>query len=47
MRFTVTSVHTAKWIVDKCFSGDLIHGRTVVLVVRTALTDALLPLIPQ
>ncbi|KZT67587.1 P-loop containing nucleoside triphosphate hydrolase protein [Daedalea quercina L-15889] len=25
-------VHTAKWIVDKCFKGDLIHSRTVLLV---------------
>ena len=26
-------VHTAKWIVDKCFQGDLVKGRTVILVV--------------
>ncbi|TCD64624.1 hypothetical protein EIP91_003858 [Steccherinum ochraceum] len=25
-------VHTAKWIVEKCFKGDLIKGRTVILV---------------
>ncbi|KAF9229723.1 P-loop containing nucleoside triphosphate hydrolase protein [Gyrodon lividus] len=25
-------VHTAKWIVDKCFAGDLIKNRTVILV---------------
>ncbi|KAK7041873.1 hypothetical protein VNI00_008830 [Paramarasmius palmivorus] len=25
-------VHTAKWIVDQCFSGDLLTGRTVILV---------------
>ncbi|KAJ7141437.1 hypothetical protein C8R44DRAFT_763446 [Mycena epipterygia] len=25
-------VHTAKWIVDKCLCGDLIKGRTVILV---------------
>ncbi|KAF8058246.1 hypothetical protein FPV67DRAFT_1565726 [Lyophyllum atratum] len=25
-------VHTAKWIVQKCFAGDLIQGRTVLLV---------------
>ncbi|KZV63784.1 P-loop containing nucleoside triphosphate hydrolase protein [Peniophora sp. CONT] len=25
-------VHTAKWIVDKCLKGDLIAGRTVILV---------------
>ncbi|KAH9951515.1 hypothetical protein B0H21DRAFT_775731 [Amylocystis lapponica] len=25
-------VHTAKWIVDRCFRGDLIRGRTVLLV---------------
>ena len=27
-------VHTAKWVVDKCFRGDLIKGRTLILVVR-------------
>lgn len=26
-------VHTARWIIDKCFKGDLVHGRTVILVV--------------
>ncbi|PCH35077.1 hypothetical protein WOLCODRAFT_155747 [Wolfiporia cocos MD-104 SS10] len=25
-------VHTAKWVVDQCFKGDLIRGRTVILV---------------
>ncbi|RPD53734.1 P-loop containing nucleoside triphosphate hydrolase protein [Lentinus tigrinus ALCF2SS1-7] len=25
-------VHTGHWIVDKCFKGDLIRGRTVILV---------------
>ncbi|KAI5122642.1 hypothetical protein M0805_008726 [Coniferiporia weirii] len=25
-------VHTAKWIVDKAFTGDLVQGRTVLLV---------------
>ncbi|KAF7306582.1 ATP-binding cassette transporter [Mycena indigotica] len=25
-------VHTSKWIVDKCFRGDLIKGRTIILV---------------
>lgn len=25
-------VHTAKWIVEKCFQGDLLLGRTVLLV---------------
>ncbi|OCH87305.1 multidrug resistance-associated ABC transporter [Obba rivulosa] len=25
-------VHTAKWIVDKCLKGDLVSGRTVILV---------------
>ncbi|KAL0058896.1 hypothetical protein AAF712_014394 [Marasmius tenuissimus] len=25
-------VHTSKWIVDKCFKGDLLRGRTVLLV---------------
>jgi hypothetical protein len=28
-------VHTAKWIIEKCFSGDLMRGRTVILVVRS------------
>jgi hypothetical protein len=26
-------VHTARWVVEKCFKGDLIRGRTVLLVV--------------
>ncbi|KAJ6594858.1 P-loop containing nucleoside triphosphate hydrolase protein [Mycena capillaripes] len=26
------SVHTAQWIVEKCFGGDLIENRTVILV---------------
>ncbi|KAJ6587825.1 P-loop containing nucleoside triphosphate hydrolase protein [Mycena sp. CBHHK59/15] len=25
-------VHTAQWIVDKCFGGDLIENRTIILV---------------
>ncbi|KAI0258755.1 hypothetical protein BC834DRAFT_974824 [Gloeopeniophorella convolvens] len=25
-------VHTAKWVVNKCFKGDLIKGRTILLV---------------
>ncbi|TDL29986.1 P-loop containing nucleoside triphosphate hydrolase protein [Rickenella mellea] len=25
-------VHTSRWIVDKCFQGDLVQGRTVLLV---------------
>ncbi|KAH9894788.1 multidrug resistance-associated ABC transporter [Cubamyces lactineus] len=25
-------VHTGRWIVDKCFKGDLVRGRTVLLV---------------
>ncbi|CAL1702786.1 unnamed protein product [Somion occarium] len=25
-------VHTARWIVDKCLQGDLVRGRTVILV---------------
>ncbi|KAK7064563.1 ATP-binding cassette transporter [Favolaschia claudopus] len=25
-------VHTAKWIVDKCLRGDLVKGRTVIMV---------------
>ncbi|EMD39554.1 hypothetical protein CERSUDRAFT_150095 [Gelatoporia subvermispora B] len=25
-------VHTAKWIVDKCFKGDIVSGRTIILV---------------
>ena len=26
-------VHTARWIIEKCFKGDLIRERTVLLVV--------------
>jgi len=25
-------VHTSKWIVDKCFAGDLVEDRTIILV---------------
>lgn len=25
-------VHTAQWIVDKCIKGDLVSGRTIILV---------------
>jgi ABC-type multidrug transport system fused ATPase/permease subunit len=28
-------VHTSTWIVKKCFSGDLVTGRTVIIVVST------------
>jgi len=28
-------VHTARWVVDKCLQGDLVHGRTILLVVGT------------
>lgn len=27
-------VHTARWVVDNCFAGDLVEGRTLILVVR-------------
>jgi hypothetical protein len=27
-------VHTSKWIVQQCLQGDLMRGRTVILVVR-------------
>ncbi|KAF9799122.1 hypothetical protein IEO21_10612 [Rhodonia placenta] len=30
-------VHTARWIVEKCLKGDLIRGRTVLLVVSDIL----------
>ncbi|KAJ7187879.1 hypothetical protein C8R46DRAFT_1157119 [Mycena filopes] len=30
-------VHTAKWIVDKCFQGDLIKDRTVILVTHNVI----------
>ncbi|KAJ7187905.1 P-loop containing nucleoside triphosphate hydrolase protein, partial [Mycena filopes] len=30
-------VHTAKWIVDKCFQGDLIEDRTVILVTHNVI----------
>ncbi|KAF9469432.1 hypothetical protein BDZ94DRAFT_1303901 [Collybia nuda] len=34
------NVHTAKWIVEKCFSGELIRGRTILLVCPTPQQDA-------
>lgn len=30
--FAALDVHTAKWIVDHCLTGDLVKGRTVILV---------------
>ncbi|OCH90238.1 hypothetical protein OBBRIDRAFT_812797 [Obba rivulosa] len=30
--FSALDVHTTNWIVDKCFAGDLVRGRTVILV---------------
>ncbi|KAI0633973.1 P-loop containing nucleoside triphosphate hydrolase protein [Trametes polyzona] len=30
--FAALDVHTAKWIVERCIKGDLLHGRTVILV---------------
>ncbi|KAJ6598427.1 P-loop containing nucleoside triphosphate hydrolase protein [Mycena vulgaris] len=30
--FAALDVHTANWIVDKCFNGDLVAGRTIILV---------------
>ncbi|KAJ6521925.1 P-loop containing nucleoside triphosphate hydrolase protein [Mycena vulgaris] len=33
-------VHTAKWIVDKCLRGDLIEGRTVILVTHNVAMTA-------
>lgn len=26
-------VHTSQWVVTKCFKGDLVRGRTIILVV--------------
>jgi ABC-type glutathione transport system ATPase component len=35
-------VHTSKWIVDKCFKGDLLRGRTVLLVTHNvAMTSSI------
>lgn len=28
------SVHTAKWVVNRCLQGELIKGRTVILAVH-------------
>ncbi|KAI0357917.1 P-loop containing nucleoside triphosphate hydrolase protein [Trametes cingulata] len=30
--FAALDVHTSKWIIEKCFKGDLLKGRTVILV---------------
>ncbi|SJK98373.1 uncharacterized protein ARMOST_01638 [Armillaria ostoyae] len=33
-------VHTSKWIIDKCFKGDLVKNRTVILVTHNiAMTE--------
>uniref|UniRef100_A0A0W0F5R1 P-loop containing nucleoside triphosphate hydrolase protein n=1 Tax=Moniliophthora roreri TaxID=221103 RepID=A0A0W0F5R1_MONRR len=40
--FASLDSHTAKWIVNKCFQGDLVKGRTVLLVTHNlALTAPL------
>ncbi|KAJ6612652.1 P-loop containing nucleoside triphosphate hydrolase protein [Mycena sp. CBHHK59/15] len=33
-------VHTSKWIVEKCFRGDLVQGRTVILVTHNVALTA-------
>lgn len=33
-------VHTAKWIVENCFQGELIRGRTIVLVTHNVVLAA-------
>ncbi|KAJ6559868.1 P-loop containing nucleoside triphosphate hydrolase protein [Mycena capillaripes] len=33
-------VHTSKWIVEKCFGGDLVEGRTVILVTHNVALTA-------
>lgn len=30
-------VHTSRWIVDQCLAGDLLKGRTVILVTHNVL----------
>ncbi|RPD55086.1 multidrug resistance-associated ABC transporter [Lentinus tigrinus ALCF2SS1-6] len=30
--FAALDVHTARWIVEKCLKGDIVRGRTVILV---------------
>jgi ABC-type multidrug transport system fused ATPase/permease subunit len=34
-------VHTAKWIVERCLNGELMKGRTVLLVVRGSVVEEL------
>lgn len=31
-------VHTSQWIVRECFKGDLVRGRTIILVVSLAIS---------
>jgi hypothetical protein len=35
------SVHTSKWIIEKCFMGDLVAHRTILLVVGASLMNSL------
>lgn len=41
--FLVSSVHTSKWIVEKCFKGDLVKDRTILLVVSVGISTPPLP----
>lgn len=38
-------VHTSKWIVDKCLAGDLVRGRTIILVVRAYRLPVMTPIL--
>lgn len=35
--------YTSRWVVDECFKGDLIKGRTVILVVGVILFSSPTP----
>lgn len=35
----IQDVHTARWVVEKCFKSDLLRGRTVLLVVCPSVTS--------
>ena len=41
-RSTETWPYRSKWIVEKCLKGDLIAGRTVILIVRLIILSNLI-----
>jgi ABC-type nitrate/sulfonate/bicarbonate transport system ATPase subunit len=40
--FSALDTLTSRWIIDNCFRGDLVEGRTILLVVSIGLHEDML-----